>query len=153
MPFCTNCGCRMDAEPASQFCSICGARRLPPNLPKQLPPRAQLTSKHKLVLAAAASVAGVGILTAGAFYQSAANRISQEEVAQWQQAGVDRPSATLEHERPVTAVSFSPNGRLLVTADEAGVYTWDATTWRKSNIDRKERRVGKECRSRWSPYH
>jgi len=134
MPFCTNCGCRMDAEPASQFCSMCGARRLPPNLPKQLPPRAQLSRKHKLMLAAVASVAGVGILTAGAFYQSATNRMSQEEVAQWQQAGVDRPSATLEHERPVTAVSFSPNGRLLVTADEAGVYTWDATTWRKSNI-------------------
>ena len=23
----------------------------------------------------------------------------------------------------------------------------------KGNQDRKERRVGKECRSRWSPYH
>jgi WD40 repeat protein len=133
MPFCTNCGCRMDGGAASRFCSMCGARRLPSNLPKQLPPRAQLSRKHKLVLAAVASVAGLGLLTAGAFYQSAANRMSREEVAQWQQAGVDRPSATLEHERAVTALSFSPNGRLLVTADEAGVYTWDATTWRKTN--------------------
>src|SRR5580704_5832066 len=105
MPFCTNCGCRMDAEPAAPFCSTCGARPLPPNLPKPLPSRVQLSLKHKLVLASVTSVAGVGILTAGAFYQSAANRMSWEEVAQWQQAGVDRPSATLEHERPVTALS------------------------------------------------
>lgn len=91
-------------------------------------------TRQKLVLGAVASVAGIMILTALAFYQSATNRMSEEEVAQWQQAGVDRPLATLEHERPVSAVSFSPNGRVLVTADELGAYTWDTTTWSKSNI-------------------
>jgi len=134
MPFCTNCGCLMDAEPARRFCSKCGAGGYPPGRPKQLPARAQRSWKHKLVLVAWVSVAAVAIVTAGVFYQSATNRMSQEELAHWQQVGVDRPAATLEHETPVTAVSFSPNGRLLVTADEEGVYTWDTTTWRKSNI-------------------
>jgi WD40 repeat protein len=36
---------------------------------------------------------------------------------------------TLEHERPVTAVAFSPDGRRVVTGDDAGVLrTWDACT-------------------------
>jgi len=34
-----------------------------------------------------------------------------------------------EHERPVTAVAFRPDGRRVVTGDDAGVLrTWDACT-------------------------
>ena len=29
----------------------------------------------------------------------------------------------------------------------------DSTDWRTRNGRSEERRVGKECRSRWSPYH
>ena len=39
------------------------------------------------------------------------------------------------------------------TREAVEQYIYDASM--KSNVDRRseERRVGKECRSRWSPYH
>src|SRR2546421_6780625 len=30
---------------------------------------------------------------------------------------------------------------------------WQATEWKRTQDRSEERRVGKECRSRWSPYH
>src|SRR5256886_8015613 len=45
--------------------------------------------------------------------------------------------------------SIFPPGVVLGTS-----YTWNATTFQYEANDRsEERRVGKECRSRWSPYH
>ena len=45
-----------------------------------------------------------------------------------------------------------------VCAQQQGraVLRFDTTTWNFGNIQEvrsEERRVGKECRSRWSPYH
>ena len=44
----------------------------------------------------------------------------------------------------------------IVEADSGGVFRSDdgGDTWHRTNDERsEERRVGKECRSRWSPYH
>src|SRR6266481_5168780 len=52
-------------------------------------------------------------------------------------------------------VSWSPDGRIEVAALAGAARVADGTgailasIWRRS----EERRVGKECRSRWSPYH
>src|SRR2546425_6382982 len=52
------------------------------------------------------------------------------------------------------------SGNFVITPVEAGVYTLSVAasgfaTTTSSNIEvrSEERRVGKECRSRWSPYH
>ena len=34
-----------------------------------------------------------------------------------------------------------------------GWISFDAVTWSEEEDRSEERRVGKECRSRWSPYH
>ena len=39
----------------------------------------------------------------------------------------------------------------IITGDETWVYGYDPET--KFDSRSEERRVGKECRSRWSPYH
>src|SRR2546421_5488541 len=37
---------------------------------------------------------------------------------------------------------------------QSAAFNWDANLdWRKLRVRSEERRVGKECRSRWSPYH
>ena len=48
-------------------------------------------------------------------------------------------------------VTYGPKGRNVVIAKGFGgpTVTHDGVTHRRS----EERRVGKECRSRWSPYH
>ena len=37
--------------------------------------------------------------------------------------------------------------------DSSNSLTWDGDTFNLKGIRSEERRVGKECRSRWSPYH
>ena len=54
--------------------------------------------------------------------------------------------------------AFGPSGRedavRETIAGIAGAYIDDITTDALGNLIRsEERRVGKECRSRWSPYH
>src|SRR5207302_9132644 len=48
-------------------------------------------------------------------------------------------------------VAFSPDGKRLANTGGKTVKVWDAQTGQE--IRSEERRVGKECRSRWSPYH
>src|SRR2546430_2979033 len=36
---------------------------------------------------------------------------------------------------------------------EDGRWWWDGSAWQAVEERSEERRVGKECRSRWSPYH
>ena len=44
-------------------------------------------------------------------------------------------------------------GRLAVTKEYLTAFEYDSD-WLKDGLCRsEERRVGKECRSRWSPYH
>src|SRR5256885_17240988 len=50
-------------------------------------------------------------------------------------------------------VGILPTGPLDAITDVAGVEVGQATIIRGDNIRSEERRVGKECRSRWSPYH
>src|SRR5690349_21949509 len=55
------------------------------------------------------------------------------------------------HLLAITTADGDKNIYLLVTnADSATSYTIDANL---SALRSEERRVGKECRSRWSPYH
>ena len=86
------------------------------------------------MLGGIAGVVGAGILTAFVFFKVAEYRAEQEEAGHWQRAGVDRASATLAHQKPITAMAFSPDGRILATADEGGAYTWDAKTWGKLSV-------------------
>ena len=51
-------------------------------------------------------------------------------------------------EEPVEAVARARDARVLLLASDAA----DNTT-RRVRHRSEERRVGKECRSRWSPYH
>ena len=45
-------------------------------------------------------------------------------------------------------------GAVLASASVANAgITWDAGEWTVDMNRSEERRVGKECRSRWSPYH
>ncbi len=37
--------------------------------------------------------------------------------------------------------------------DPVGIHTGDSIVFAPSQTRSEERRVGKECRSRWSPYH
>ena len=47
----------------------------------------------------------------------------------------------------------SPRG-ILWAPDESGIYlNVESDGWRNLYFRSEERRVGKECRSRWSPYH
>src|SRR5258708_37364566 len=86
------------------------------------------------------------------------------------------------HKLSVNKLEFSPDGRFLLTTGqetpitpaminahqltvESGVKLWSVNTWSiqaslsftgmgLGGAERsEERRVGKECRSRWSPYH
>ena len=41
----------------------------------------------------------------------------------------------------------------ILEAGRAGTYEDHEAALSAAGIDRKSRRVGKECRSRWSPYH
>ena len=78
-------------------------------------------------------------LTASVLLTTATVAVSASSVLAQQPAGV---VTSLEGTATVARVSL-PEPRLLQFKD--GVYVHD----RRS----EERRVGKECRSRWSPYH
>ena len=50
--------------------------------------------------------------------------------------------------------SINSKNNLIVRENEQGLSLYDiARKTREENIRSEERRVGKECRSRWSPYH
>ena len=49
---------------------------------------------------------------------------------------------------PVGARASAMGGAFVGVADDATAVFWNA-----AGIRSEERRVGKECRSRWSPYH
>src|SRR2546429_3738626 len=62
------------------------------------------------------------------------------------------------HSDKVITVAWSPDGARIASASFDGtVQVWNATTGGNPLIYHghrsEERRVGKECRSRWSPYH
>ena len=40
-----------------------------------------------------------------------------------------------------------------VCEKDPDIYTSDIVHWERILVRSEERRVGKECRSRWSPYH
>src|SRR3712207_1636190 len=74
-----------------------------------------------------------------------------------------QPSRQPPHDHPADAVLRSHDMRLdcwtktISTALGAGMALWAMTPvcalWRGRWGRSEERRVGKECRSRWSPYH
>ena len=43
-------------------------------------------------------------------------------------------------------------GDFVVVLGDFG-FVWDGSKAEQKNLRSEERRVGKECRSRWSPYH
>jgi len=54
----------------------------------------------------------------------------------------------------IHAVAYSADGKLIATAAaDKTIKLWDAASGRELKTRSEERRVGKECRSRWSPYH
>ena len=54
----------------------------------------------------------------------------------------------------VAGISVDGHGPTLTPVDQSGRPTRRAITWLDQRAGRsEERRVGKECRSRWSPYH
>ena len=53
--------------------------------------------------------------------------------------------------RSVTTKVDDLKSTLLVASDFFAVYKWEISG--KADFRSEERRVGKECRSRWSPYH
>src|SRR2546427_1031248 len=60
-----------------------------------------------------------------------------------------------DHAYPLLAeLSFTAT-TFLITDHVGRTNTWDVRyTWRRlAHLRSEERRVGKECRSRWSPYH
>src|SRR2546422_6848379 len=70
----------------------------------------------------------------------------------------DRP-ITRDRTRPIRFYFWQGDSKhLLYLQDKAGdenwrVYQTDVTTRSTRDLRSEERRVGKECRSRWSPYH
>src|SRR2546430_7756370 len=46
-------------------------------------------------------------------------------------------------------VAWAPDGRYIAASQDDG----NVSIWDFSRLRSEERRVGKECRSRWSPYH
>src|SRR5256885_9892348 len=67
----------------------------------------------------------------------AASTSTDGQVRLWPRAGGAPRLLELQGDRPLVP-SFTPDGQHLIAVDA-----------RRS----EERRVGKECRSRWSPYH
>ena len=56
----------------------------------------------------------------------------------------------------VNSVAVSPDNRHIVSgSSDTAVRIWNASTGEEEHVlsRSEERRVGKECRSRWSPYH
>src|SRR2546429_9961325 len=51
-------------------------------------------------------------------------------------------------------VQVQPTVTVALTADEERAYgSWNHLALASGDMRSEERRVGKECRSRWSPYH
>ena len=69
--------------------------------------------------------------------------------------------AEYKHEIALTAIRVDPTDRFVAAgAEDLDIQLWDLEDGRqrtlkghKSWVRSEERRVGKECRSRWSPYH
>ena len=55
-----------------------------------------------------------------------------------------RPSVTVKEDGAVIFYLYAPAAKIVQVAGLGGYFT---------NKRSEERRVGKECRSRWSPYH
>ena len=74
---------------------------------------------------------------------------------------IERPERRLPAESAVVAVSWTaaPTSRLTTAgvtfteATAAGTTVMVAVSEPVAELRSEERRVGKECRSRWSPYH
>ena len=67
-----------------------------------------------------------------------------------------RPAGVIAREAGSDNVSVNPDDDLVNQAISIIVQTNNASTaflQRKLKLRSEERRVGKECRSRWSPYH
>ena len=50
-------------------------------------------------------------------------------------------------------IQYSLRNRLLVMISAVTLLIWGSYTASTMEVRSEERRVGKECRSRWSPYH
>src|SRR5271155_2967528 len=72
-----------------------------------------------------------------------------EAAAGWNLRAIDRRTVTLEKDGRIVVVSLPAPGPASSTVTTPAAATPDQA-WRRRS---EERRVGKECRSRWSPYH
>src|SRR6266498_5033571 len=81
-----------------------------------------------------------------------------DRMVRWVEAGSGNPTVILAAGRNDTAISWAPI--LAALAGKTHVVAYDRAGLGASDPDpgpepprSEERRVGKECRSRWSPYH
>ena len=67
----------------------------------------------------------------------------------------DNTLALFENQYPVQPMGVSYNSYVILDEKIAVMDSVDARSTEEwlSNVRSEERRVGKECRSRWSPYH
>ena len=68
---------------------------------------------------------------------------------------MDKKLLKEEYKRLLTkAIEGRPGGMaLMIVLEETDFYNSPASAKHHLNVRSEERRVGKECRSRWSPYH
>src|SRR3712207_9029741 len=87
---------------------------------------------------------------------------AEDGIRDWRDWSSDVCSSDLplQHQYAVLAVAFSPDGGTVLTgSNDNTAHLWDARTGKplsaplQHQYRSEERRVGKECRSRWSPYH
>src|SRR5919112_4635568 len=64
-----------------------------------------------------------------------------------------RGSASPRSSTPTSATASSPTRSPTASTIPGTTMTWSSSTGSSSTTRSEERRVGKECRSRWSPYH
>ena len=70
--------------------------------------------------------------------------------------GFHLPATGRQVMRGAAAAAFAPNAWLRIGADESVLVVVDRSEMGQgvtTSLRSEERRVGKECRSRWSPYH
>src|SRR5256885_5666433 len=89
---------------------------------------------------------------------------AEDGIRDYKVTGVQTCALPIFRELSPLSTAFTPNARLspLSTVFTQTTGVWGVALWRcfvpanhrqRTRIRSEERRVGKECRSRWSPYH